>query len=131
MPGRSKAPDNGKELENRVVEIAEGLGLKVETQVRVARRIWGAVRQIDVVLTHPASRVRLGVECKYQAVSGSAEEKIPAIVEDIDAWPIRGIIVISGEGFTANMKSFLFSTGKVVELEDLEAWLKLFFGLDI
>ncbi|HOH76417.1 MAG TPA: hypothetical protein PLB35_04115 [Myxococcota bacterium] len=131
MPGRSKAPENGKDLEKRVVEIAEGLGLVVETQVRVARRIWGAVRQIDVVSTHPVSRLRLGVECKYQAVSGSAEEKIPAIVEDIDAWPIRGIIVISGEGFTANMKSSLFSTGKVVELEDLEAWLKLFFGLDI
>jgi len=131
MAGKSKAPKNGRDLELSVAEIAEGLGLKVQRQVSVARRIWGAVRMIDVVLTDPATRLRLGVECKYQAVGGSAEEKIPAVVEDIGAWPIRGIIVISGEGFSDNMRSFLFSTGKVVELEDLEAWLRLFFGLEI
>ena len=130
MPGRSKAPKNGKGLEDQVADIAQGLGLVVQKQVRVARRIWGAARQIDVVLTHPESRLRLGVECKFQGVSGSAEEKIPAIVDDIDAWPIRGIIVIAGEGFSTNMSSYLFSTGKVVEVDDLESWLNLFFGLE-
>ncbi|HNZ03814.1 MAG TPA: hypothetical protein PKK50_06710 [Myxococcota bacterium] len=131
MAGKGTAPNNGKELEDKVVQVAQKLGLQTMRQVSVARRIWGAVRMIDVVLTDPATRLRLGVECKFQGVGGSAEEKIPAIVEDIDAWPIRGIIVISGDGFSANMRSFLFSTGKVVELEDLESWLRLFFGLDV
>lgn len=131
MAGKGTAPNNGKELEDKVVQVAQKLGLQTMRQVSVARRIWGAVRMIDVVLTDPATRLRLGVECKFQGVGGSAEEKIPAIVEDIDAWPIRGIIVISGDGFSANTRSFLFSTGKVVELEDLESWLRLFFGLDV
>lgn len=100
-------------------------------QVRVARRIWGAVRRIDVVLTHPESRKTLGLECKYQGTLGTAEEKIPAMIKDIEAWPIPGLVVFSGEGFTENMRSFLISTGKAVEFEDLRPWLCLFFGLPL
>jgi hypothetical protein len=29
------------------------------------------------------------------------------------------------------MKSFLISTGKAVELDELEPWLRLFFGLPL
>lgn len=130
MPGRSAAPNNGKDLEDEVARVAEGLGLRVRHQVEVARRIWGAKRRIDLVLTEPATRKTLGLECKFQGTNGTAEEKLPATVQDIAAWPIPGLIVFSGEGFTENMKSFLHSTGKAVEFEDLEPWLRLFFGLD-
>ena len=71
----------------------------------------------------------LGIECKFQSGAGSAEEKIPATIEDIQAWPIRGIVVYAGEGFSANMQAYLLSTGKVVELDDLKTWLELYFGL--
>ena len=37
--------------------------------------------------------------------------------------------MFAGEGFSANMTSYLHSTGKVVSFEDLEGWLRLFFGL--
>ena len=83
------------------------------------------------MLTEPTSRRRLGVECKYQRVSGSAEEKIPAIIQDIAAWPIPGIVVFGGEGFSANIRSFLISSGRAVDIVDLEPWLRLFFGLDL
>lgn len=129
MPGKETAVKNGDELEKQVVALAQRLGLQTRTQVKVARRIWGAVRKIDVVLTHVETRRTLGIECKYQGVQGSAEEKIPATIQDLDAWPIRGLVVFSGEGFSPNMNSFLISTGKAVELEDLEEWLMLYFGL--
>lgn len=129
MPGKAAAVQSGKELEDQVAAIAEGLGLKVERQVRVGRRIWGAQRRIDVVLKDTQTRVSLGVECKYQGSAGSAEEKIPATIEDIAAWPIRGLVVYAGDGFSENLKAFLLSTGKAVELEDLHTWLELYFGL--
>ena len=129
MPGKETAVKKGDELEKQVVALAQKLGLQTRTQVKVARRIWGAVRKIDVVLTHVETRRTLGIECKYQGVQGSAEEKIPATIQDLDAWPIRGLVVFSGEGFSPNMNSFLISTGKAVELEDLEEWLVLYFGL--
>jgi hypothetical protein len=129
MPGKSVAVSSGKELQNRVVEIGVELGLVSDVEVVVGRRIWGARRRIDVVLKHPETRVSLGIECKFQATAGTAEEKIAASLDDIKAWPIRGIVVYHGEGFSPNMRYYLLSTGMAVELPDLRKWLELYFGL--
>ena len=131
MPGRAIAVTKGDELAKAVSAIGRELGLEPMEQVRVARRIWGAERFIDVVLTHPQTRKTLGLECKFQGVRGTAEEKIPATIKDIEAWPIPGLVVFAGEGFTENMRSFLISTGKAVEFEELKPWLCLFFGLPL
>src|SRR5262249_11374328 len=120
---------SGDELVQSVSELAGALGLAVRKQVRVGRRIWGAVRKIDVVLTHDETRRTLGLECKFQSVQGTAEEKIPSTIQDIAAWPIRGLVVFAGEGFTPNMRSFLIASGKAVEFTDLREWLTLYFGL--
>lgn len=129
MAGRKIAVQSGNELRDRVAILAHDLGLDVRREVRVGRRLWGAERKIDLVLTHRESRRSIGVECKWQGTAGSAEEKIPSTISDIAAWPIPGLVVFAGEGFSPNMRSFLFSTGKAVEIEDLDAWLRLFFGL--
>lgn len=118
-------------LRDVVIDAGKALGLETSKEVYVGRRLWGAKRMIDVVLTHPATRQRLGVECKYQGTGGSAEEKIPSTIEDIRSWPIQGIVVFSGAGFSANMKAYLLSTGKAVELPDLEVWLRFYFGLEL
>ena len=129
MPGKSTAVVSGNDLRDRVAEIGRELGLEAAVEVEVGRRVWGARRKIDVVLKHKETRVSLGVECKYQGGPGSAEEKIPATIQDIRAWPIRGIVVYSGEGFSANMESYLLSTGMAVELNDFKKWIELYFGL--
>jgi hypothetical protein len=131
MAGKATAVSNGDELVHAVATLGARLGLEAREQVRVARRIWGAERFIDVVLTEPGSRKTLGVECKYQGTRGTAEEKIPATIQDIAAWPIPGLVVFAGEGFTENMRSFLISSGKAIELHELEPWLRLFFGLPL
>lgn len=129
MAGKATAVKSGDELVRGVVALADLLGLQTRTQVRVGRRIWGAVRRIDVVLTHSETRRTLGLECKFQSVLGTAEEKIPSTIQDIAAWPIRGLVVFDGEGFTPNMRSFLIASGKAVEFGDLREWLTLYFGL--
>ncbi len=129
MPGKAKAVKSGRELQDQVADLGRELGLIAHKEVGVGRRIWGAKRRIDVVLKHPESRVSLGIECKYQGSSGSAEEKIAATLEDIRAWPIRGIVVYSGQGFSTNMESYLLSTGMAVGLNDLRDWLELYFAL--
>ena len=131
MSGRGTAPSGGEALELAVAALAQGLGLEVRRQVKVGRRLWGAERRIDVVVTEPTSRRRLGLECKFQGVPGTAEEKIPTTIQDISAWPIPGLVVFSGEGFSPYMRSFLIASGRSVELEDLEAWLRMFFGLPL
>lgn len=129
MPGKGTAPKSGDELKRNVVALAQRMGLKADTEVKAARRLWGQRRYIDVVITDEKTGKRLGVECKYQATSGTAEEKILATIQDIAHWPIPGIVVIDGEGFSANMQGYLMSTGKVVWYGELEEWLRLYFGL--
>jgi hypothetical protein len=131
MAGGAKAVTSGDELAKAVCHLGKKLGLEVREQFKVARRIWGAERRIDVILKDPRTSKTLGIECKFQSVGGTAEEKIPSTVQDIAAWPIDGLVVFAGEGFTTNMKSFLISTGKAVELDDLEPWLRLYFGLPL
>jgi hypothetical protein len=131
MAGGAKAVSGGDELVKQVCALGMKLGLDAKEQYKVARRIWGAERNIDVVLRNPKNGKTLGVECKFQAVAGTAEEKIPTTIQDIGAWPIEGIVVFSGVGFTDNMKSYLISTGKAVEFQDLEPWLRLYFGLEL
>ncbi len=127
MPGRGSAPRAGKALQQKVVELAKSLGLKAETEVTAARRIWGSKRHIDVVLTQAQTRKKLGIECKAQAEGGTAEEKVFATIQDIESWPIPGIVVIEEESYSDSVKGCLISTGKVVLFDDLEDWLRLFF----
>jgi hypothetical protein len=129
MPGRASAPKSGSGLTSQVAVLAERLGLSVRSEVRVGRRLWGAIRRIDIVLTDPVTRRTLGIECKFQGTKGTAEEKIPSTVDDIRAWPIPGIVVIDGPGFSPNMRQFLISSGKAVDFDDLEDWLRLYFGI--
>ena len=131
MAGKAIAVSNGAELRDKVVDLAEALGLVADTEVYVGRRLWGAQRRIDVIITDSTTRRRLGVECKYQGVAGTAEEKIPATIEDIRSWPIEGIVAFAGTGLSPNMKAYLLSTGKAVELPDLEVWLRFYFGLEL
>ncbi len=56
MAGGALAVYNGDDLAKAVAQLAQDLGLEAKEQVRVARRIWGAVRKIDVVITHPQTR---------------------------------------------------------------------------
>ena len=123
-------PDSWKTLEAAVADIGSALGLQVRTQVKVGRRIWGSERLIDVVVTEPDLRRSLGIECKWQKGRGTAEERIHAQIADIGAWPIDGIVCFAGPGFSQNMRSFLLASGKAVELDDLETWLRLYFSLD-
>lgn len=129
LAGKSKAVESGTQLRDEVIRLATELGLEVDIEVAVGRRVWGAKRRIDVVLRHPETRKSLGVECKYQGTQGTAEEKIAGTIEDIRVWPIRGIVVFAGDGFSPNMKAYLLSTGMAVELDDAKKWLELYFGI--
>ena len=130
MPGRATAVENGAQLQRAVAELAVLLGIDVRREVRAGRRLWGRERRIDLVLTHRETNRRLGIECKFQAGSGSADEKVPATISDIASWPIDGLVVFAGEGFQQT-KSYLYATGKAVDFVDLEDWLRLYFGLEL
>ena len=120
---------NGADLEQAVAQVGKALGLDVERQVVMGDRIWGTRRHVDVVLSKPNSELILGIECKYQQSRGTVEEKIPLTVEDMDDWPIRGIVVLHGDGFSRDFKPFLRARGRIVEFKRLAEWLRFYFRL--
>ena len=118
-------------FEAEVSVLVRELGLDCREQFRMGRRKWGAERRVDLLVTETATRRRIGIECKFQNGSGSADEKIFATIEDIKAWPIPGIVVLGGAGFSESMERYLVGSGAAVLFEDLDQWLRLFFRLDL
>ena len=121
--------ETGQQLERAVAELGRALGLEVKTQVKLGRRVWGRERHIDVVLRRPAIGLRLGIECKYQGVAGTAEEKITATIEDIEAWPFRGLVVMHGNGFSRDFPAYARGKGKAIGFDELADWLAAYFDL--
>ncbi len=123
--------ESGADLEQAVARVGRALGLDVETQVVMGDRIWGPRRCVDVVFSHPSKALMLGVECRYQAEPSTDEERIPLLLHDIVAWPISGIVVLHGDGFSPGFETFARRYGHVVDLEDLAMWLRLHFHLSL
>ena len=120
---------SGADLEKAVALVGEALGLEVERQVVMGDRIWGTRRHVDIVLSKPDTERMLGIECKYQRSKGTVDEKIPLTVEDMEDWPIRGIVVLHGEGFSRDFRPFLKGRGHIVEFKRLAEWLRFYFRL--
>jgi hypothetical protein len=129
MPGRRTASKHGEGLKWRVVALARRLELSVKTEVYIGTRFCGGRRRIDVLLVQERTGKQLGIECKYQEFKGTVEDKIFLTVTDIDYWPIDGLIVVDGHGYSPHMLDFLLKTRKVVRWPDLEDRLRLHFLL--
>lgn len=129
MPGRATAVRSGADLRSGVAELGRRLGLDARTRSQGRSTPLGCNSQHRCRAQRDSIRETLGVECKFQGGGGSAEEKVPATIQDLAAWPIPGIVVFGGQGFSTNMIAYFHSTGKAVALYELEPWLRLFFGL--
>lgn len=127
-PGRTRA-SSGAAFEREVARIIEDLGLSYLRQVSMGVSVLGRRRVTDFLVYDHQGR-SLGIECKYQAVSGSAEDKLVHTINDFDARPVKHILVFGGEGFSKNVSGYLLSTGKAIPLEDLRAYLVFYFALE-
>lgn len=75
-------------------------GLIVYTEVALGKTIIGKNRLIDVFVLRRADQRALALECKYQQVAGTTDEKIPYALQDLEALWIPGCLVYAGEGWS-------------------------------
>ena len=75
-------------------------GLVVYTEVGLGKTIIGKRRRIDVFVRNQANTLALGIECKYQASSGTTDEKVPYALADLEAMWIPGCLAYAGEGWS-------------------------------
>lgn len=78
-------------------------GLVVYTEVSLGKTIIGKRRRIDVLVRHASMPIALGLECKYQATSGTTDEKVPYALADLEAMWIPGCLVYAGTGWSAGV----------------------------
>ncbi len=75
-------------------------GLLVYREVSLGKSIIGKNRRIDILALDSQSDRVLAIECKYQAVTGTADEKIPYALDDLRALHEPAFVVYGGEGFS-------------------------------
>jgi len=92
-----------------LVQAYHGRGLTVYEEVSLGTSIIGKQRRVDLFVTGPEGRA-LVIECKYQEGPGTADEKIPYALHDMEAMRIEGVIVYAGNGFSAGVLHLLQSS---------------------
>lgn len=108
---------NGRDLENLVVDHLETtLGFEVERQVKYVNRK-GALGQRDTRFYD--GQTSWVVECKYQSVPGSAEEKLYFVALDAYTWPSdRKVLFLGGPGWSnavvADLRSLAPACGLII-----------------
>jgi hypothetical protein len=75
-------------------------GVKVYREVGFGKTIIGKNRRIDTLVVHEATQSALGIECKYQGVGGTADEKIPYALEDLRSSGLPVCLAYAGTGFS-------------------------------
>lgn len=120
------ANNRGRELEHRVALLLDDVGYSYVTppdlifamrkmrqpiysrQVELSRDIYGKVRRCDLlVYNNNVWPDGLVIQCKWQASSGSVEEKYPFEVLNIQKDDYPTIIVLDGGGYSKGAEGWL------------------------
>jgi hypothetical protein len=84
-----------------------GRQLKVYREIRIGKTIIGKNRCIDIFCVAGDSNKAFAIECKYQDVQGTVDEKIPYTLDDLQALPVPGCIAYAGAGFSEGVRHML------------------------
>lgn len=90
-------------------DLAQCLEQKIYArQYRTGTNIYGGMRKVDFILYDPVRHPNtLVIQCKWQASSGSVQEKYPYEKLCIDKNQLRTIILIDGGGYTKGALQWL------------------------
>ena len=114
----------------RIEHIAVELGLKVQRDVDVGQRKWWKPRKLHFVFRGDSPDRALGVDCRRQDSRGTTEEKIAAILWDMEDWPMAGIIVTEGSGWHEDFARFMKANDAIVDVNELEFYLREYFEIE-
>jgi len=107
---------SGAEFKEELLRYIESWGEDIEVlqEKPVGWRYVGTPRKLDIILRH-GSRY-LGIEAKYQASQGTADQKLIYTLEDAKASPIPVLVVFAGRGIKQDIRAKLISSGIGLEL---------------
>jgi hypothetical protein len=90
-----------------VVHNFEHRGITVYREVYLGKTIIGKNRRLDILIVEEHSRVAMGLECKYQDTLGTADEKIPYALSDLQHLDMPVCLVYAGKGWSSGILHML------------------------
>ncbi|GAA4357949.1 PD-(D/E)XK nuclease superfamily protein [Kangiella marina] len=102
---------------NYIVYNFSDRGLTVYREVPIGKSIIGKNRRVDILLVDEAQNKAISIECKFQTINGTAEEKIPYTLNDIRAMQMDAYISYGGDGFSKGVKHMLEASELAVHAE--------------
>ncbi len=118
-----------QEFERIIALSGVSLGLDYRRKLTVGKTIYGKDREVDVLFRDARNGSRLAVEAKYQRVAGTADEKLPYAVLNLQTLPLPGVIVYGGGGFHLGALHWLCANTRATDIARLVEWLTVFFAL--
>lgn len=82
-------------------------GITVYREVYLGKTIIGKNRRLDILIVEEQTRVAMGIECKYQEVLGTADEKIPYALEDMEQIGMPVCLAYAGKGWSGGILHML------------------------
>ena len=96
-----------KRVASYIVSAYWDRGIQVFEEVNVGTSIIGKQRRVDLFVLQPTERKAFAIECKYQDVSGTADEKIPYTLQDLAALRMPAAVAYAGAGFSEGVLHLL------------------------
>jgi len=131
MGAGAKAVTHHERMKRKVERLGHSLGLNADKNVKAGMSIWAERRRINVVLSKKGDNgdiKKVGISCMCQDGSGTANVKFFGKREDIDHWPMKGVLVYEGDGFKTEFKGTMSGRG-ALDYAELEPWLKEYFDI--
>ena len=117
---------SGKKLEDAVESILQKYGLSYHSQAKFTDIYGNSRSKMDFYVED----FDLGIECKRQMGSGTADQKMPFVVKNLEKFPAKyGLIVLDGDHYKARvgihdyLNSEKCDTFDWIFLDALEDWL--------
>jgi acetyl-CoA carboxylase alpha subunit len=82
-------------------------GITVYREVYLGKTIIGKNRRLDILILEEGTRVAMGLECKYQDTLGTADEKIPYALSDMEHLDMPVCLVYAGKGWSGGILHML------------------------
>ena len=80
-------------------------GIEVYREVPIGKSIIGKNRKVDIMVVLGAQS--LAIECKYQQMQGTTDEKIPYALEDVQAMWTPAVLSYAGGGWSVGVLHML------------------------
>lgn len=121
-----EAVKSGQKLENAVEDILRSYGLSYHKQAKFTDIYENSRSKMDFYVED----FDLGIECKRQIGSGTADQKMPFVVKNLEKFPAKyGLLVLDGDHYKARIGIHSYLNSEKCDIFDwvfldaLEDWL--------